>query len=384
MAKRTRIIEGTWNCTSCDTRDILARHRSCPRCNNPREETGQESAFDFGGVDATSGKSLREGVTEEKALSTAAAGVDWFCDYCGASNRGDTPLCRHCRAERSTTSRALSEEAEPSAPPEPEVPAVPQGSSRKWLFLGLGLLSCFSGCLCFGVWGSRTHAVVGEVVGTEWTRTVHRESFQRVSQTGWRDELHTSPSRMPVDGQGEVAGVENIRDCSRRQRGTRRVADGTERVCEDKTRRVQCGTEEKCTRKKLGNGYMQEECDDVPKYCKESYEDCETRTRYRTEPVYDLSCTYDTYAWAEVERDEESGRDEAPRWPDVRVGRNDRLRREEKYTVRIQYQDDGVKEHLLSAASEAEFLAWKKGQSVSLQVSNLGSVSNVARGDVTQ
>ncbi|WNZ60810.1 hypothetical protein QEG98_33495 [Myxococcus sp. MxC21-1] len=57
MARRTRIIEGTGNCTSCDTKSIRARHKRCPLCNNPRELTGQESECDFGGVDAASGKS---------------------------------------------------------------------------------------------------------------------------------------------------------------------------------------------------------------------------------------------------------------------------------------------------------------------------------------
>jgi hypothetical protein len=381
MAKRTRIIEGTWNCTSCDTRDILARHRNCPSCNNPREETGQESEFEFGGADATSGKSLREGVTDEKALSAAAAGVDWFCDYCGASNRGDAPLCRHCRAQRASTSRTLSEEAAPAPrAPAPPPPPASKGFGRKWLFVGLGLLSCFGTCM---LWGSRSHDVTGRVSSTEWTRTVHRETFQRVSKTGWRDELSTRSPRMPVNGQGEVAGVENIRDCVTRQRGTRQVADGTERVCETKSRRVQCGTEEKCTRKKMGNGYMKEECDDVPKYCSESYQDCDTRTRYRTVPVYDQSCTYDTYAWKEVDSDRASGRDSAPHWPELRAGPLDRLRREEKYVVRIGYSDGSDKEHQLEPKSEAEFLSWKKGQSVPLQVNNFGSV-DVLAGDVAR
>ncbi|PTL84041.1 hypothetical protein [Vitiosangium sp. GDMCC 1.1324] len=377
MAKRTRIIEGTWNCTSCDTRDIPARHRSCPSCNNPREETGKESEFEFGGVDAASGKSLREGVTDEKALSAAAAGVDWFCDYCGASNRGNAPQCRNCRAQRADTSRTLSEDPEPADAPPPPPPA-PKRSRRKWLFVGLGVFSLFATCV---IWGSRSHNVTGQVTSTEWTRTVHRETFQRVSKTGWRDELRATPPRMPVNGQGEVAGVENIRNCVTRQRGTRQVADGTEHVCETKSRRVQCGTEEKCTRKKMGNGFMKEECNDVPKYCNESYEDCRDRTRYRTEPVFDLSCTYDTYAWTEVDRRQESGRDSAPRWPQLSTGSLDRLRREEKYVVRIGYTDDGAKEHQLEPKNESEFLSWKMGQSVPLQVSNFGSVTVLA-GDV--
>ncbi|MFL5356376.1 hypothetical protein [Archangium sp.] len=378
MATRTRIIEGTWNCTSCDARDILARHRSCPTCNNPREETGQESEFDFGGVDATSGKSLREGVTEEKALSAAAAGVDWFCDYCGASNRGDAPLCRHCRAQRSDTSRTLAEKpAQAPRAPAPPPPPPSKGFGRKWLVLGASLLSCFGTCM---FWGSRGHEVTGQVSSTEWTRTVHRESFQRVSKTGWSDELRTRSPRMPVNGQGEEPGVENLRDCVTRQRGTRQVADGTERVCSTKSRRVQCGSEEKCSRHKMGNGYMKEECHDVPKYCSESYQDCRNQTRYRSEPVYGQSCTYDTYAWNETDVRQESGRDSAPRWPELSTGSLDRLRREEKYAVHIGYSDDGPKDYALEPKTEAEFLSWEKGQSVPLQVNNFGSV-NVLAGD---
>ena len=375
MATRTRFIEGTWNCTSCDTRDILARHRGCPSCNNPREETGQESEFDFGDVDASTGKSVREGVTDEKALSAANAGADWFCDYCSASNRGDTPICRHCRAERSSTSRALSEGPEEPIEPHAPPPAPAQPGSRRWLYVGLGILAFFGTCM---FWGSRTHGVTGQVTTTEWTRTVHRETFQRVSREGWRGELSTRAPRMPVNGTGEVAGVENIRSCFPRQRGTRQVADGTERVCTTKTRQEKCGTTEKCTRKKMANGYMKETCRDEPKYCSKSYQDCDMRTRYRSEPVFDVSCTYDTYVWQQVDTQVESGRDSAPRWPELNPGARDRLRREEKYAVHIGYEDGGDKEHVHEPKSEAEFLSWKRGQSVPLQVNNFGSADIVA------
>src|SRR3954452_8475650 len=126
MAKRTRIIEGTWNCSSCGTKGILARHKKCPTCNNPRELTGQESEFDFGDTDAATGKSLSEGVTDEKALELANAGADWVCAYCGASNRGDQGSCRNCRAERSSDAKVLQEEADPGLPPEQPAPAAPK------------------------------------------------------------------------------------------------------------------------------------------------------------------------------------------------------------------------------------------------------------------
>ncbi len=375
MAKRTRIIEGTWNCTSCDTKGIPARHKRCPNCNNPRELTGQESEFDFGEVDAKSGKSLREGVTDEKALEIAGAGEDWFCAYCGAANRGDLPRCKHCSAERTPDAKAAPRQAFDAPPPRPAA-APPKKSLGKKPWVGLLLmLSCFGTCL----WANRTHEYTGEVVGTAWKRAVVQERFTLVAKTGWQDELHATPARMPVDGRGEVAGVANIRDCVTRQRGTRQVPDGTERVCRTKSRRVACGTEEKCTRRDRGNGFVEEVCEDVTKYCSESYEDCRNETRYRAEPVYARQCTYDTHEWKPVDRREASGANDVPRWPELQVRGADRLRREEQYTVDIRYEDDGVKEHVLEPKTEAEFLAWKKGQSVVLTVTNLGKVEQVVR-----
>ncbi|MET0401365.1 MAG: hypothetical protein ABW123_03135 [Cystobacter sp.] len=378
MAKRTRIIEGTWNCTSCDARDIPARHRKCPTCNNPREESGQESEFDFGEVDA-SGRLVREGVRDEKAVSSARAGTDWFCEYCQASNRGDTTVCHHCRAERSGASPALAEEdLSPAAPP----PPPRKGGVPRWLrYLGVGVLVFVGSCVGLGIWGSLTHDYSGRVASTEWKHTVHRESFQRVSREGWRSDLRAVAARMPVNGQGEEPGLENIRDCVSRQRSTRQVPAGTREVCSNKTRSVACGTEEKCTTKKLGNGYAEESCHDVTKYCKESYRECRDEVQYRTEPVFDTKCTYDTHAWKEVDVRALSGRDDAPRWPELPSGPMDRLRRESSYQVHVEYTDGRTKTQVLEPRSEAEFLAWKQGAPLSLKVSNAGKVEQVTRLD---
>jgi hypothetical protein len=382
MAKRIRIIEGTWNCTSCDTKGIPARHKKCPHCNNPREVTGKESEFDFGGTDAETGKSQREGVTDEKALDMANAGPDWFCAYCGASNRGDTRICKNCKAERTGDAKALHEEADPGMPPPRPQPAAQPAPKKKGLGkVGMALLGsmffCCFGTIGFGLWANATHESTGQVVSTEWQRTVYQERFTPVTKEGWRDELSTQAPRMPVNGTGEVAGVQNVRGCVSSQRGTRKVADGTERVCRTKTRKVACGTVEKCRTRNKGNGFKEEVCEDETKYCSESYEDCNNETRYRTEPVYSQKCSYDTYAWKEVDKKVASGRDDQPRWPELAVGSTDRLRREEKYTVHVEYQDDGTRKSTYEPKNEAEFLGWKKGQQVTVTVDNTGEVKQM-------
>jgi hypothetical protein len=381
MAKRTRIIEGTWNCSSCGKKGIPARHKKCPDCNNPRELTGKESEFDFGDVDEK-GRLKREGVTDEKALDMANAGADWFCAYCGASNRGDQAICKNCRAERSSDAKALEEEADPGLPPEaaPRPPPPKKRSGMVWKVI-LGVVGagfcCFSSAVGVAIWRDIPHDTTGEITSTEWKRTLYQERFTRVTLEDWQDKLRPSPSRMPVNGTGEVAGVENIRGCVRQQRSTRKVADGTQRVCTTKSRKVACGTEEKCRTRNKGNGFKEEICEDVTKYCSESYEDCHNETRYRDEPVYDQKCDYDTYQWKEVTRREASGRDgEPPRWPELSASELDRLRREEKYTIKIAY-DGGKESTTLEPKTEQEYLAWKKGQQLTLTVTNGGEVKKM-------
>ncbi|RKH31960.1 zinc finger protein [Corallococcus sicarius] len=378
MAERRRIIEGSWNCTSCGARNIPARHKNCPSCNNPRELTGKESEFDFGDVDPVTGKSTREGVTDAQALDLAGAGEDWFCAYCGASNRGDAKVCRQCSAERGSDAKAAPvADLSPKPPPAPA--PKPRRLSKAWIIVLAVLGSCCFGTCAVGYWGNLEHDLQGEVVATSWRRAVVQERFVPETHTGWRDQLSTTAPRMPVNGAGEVPGVTNIRGCVSRQRGTRRVADGTERVCRTKTRKVACGTEEKCSRRDKGNGFVEEVCHDVTKYCNESYEDCQTETRYRNEPVYAQQCDYDTYAWKQMDQRELKGTDEPPRWPQLSAGANERVRREESYRVSVRYEDDGVKEHVLEPTREDEFLQWKKGQGVTLTVTNLGKVEKAVR-----
>jgi hypothetical protein len=378
MAERRRIIEGSWNCTSCGARNIPARHKNCPSCNNPRELSGKESEFDFGDVDAASGRSTREGVTDEQALDMAGAGEDWFCAYCGAANRGDGKRCRQCAAERGSDAKAAPlADLGPRAPPKPA--PKPRRFGKVALIIVGVLSSCCLGTCAVGIWGNMKHELKGEVVATNWRRALVQERFVPETRTGWRDELSTTSPRMPVNGAGEVAGVTNIRDCVSRQRGTRKVADGTQRVCRTKTRKAACGTEEKCTRRDKGNGFAEEVCHDVTKYCNESYEDCDMETRYRNEPVYSQQCAYDTYVWKPVDTRELKGTEGTPRWPELTAGTNERVRREEDYTVLVRYDDDGVKQHEVKPTREDEFVAWKKGQGVTLTVTNLGKVEQAVR-----
>ncbi|MBM4378632.1 MAG: hypothetical protein FJ086_04925 [Deltaproteobacteria bacterium] len=365
MTTRTRLIEGTWSCTSCGGKDIPGRYKACPTCNNPREE-GKESTFDFGATDAATGKSLREGVTDEKAAALGALGADWYCPYCAAGNREDAEKCKNCQAPKP--------ENPPRAPPPPKAPPAPPPKSGKGkLVVGLVLLGLFGVCgLMF-----RTSASGGKVVAQAWEQKVERQRFEQVEELGWRDELSERPTVMPTNGAGEQAGISNIRECSEQRRGDKRIPDGTERVCETKTKRAQCGTEERCTRKDKGNGFAEETCTDVPKYCDEPYESCVLRTRYRTVPDLQLRCRYATWKWVTQDEQVLSGKDGAPRWPQLQAGANERLQRTGTYAVEVAWGKDGSERHVLKPSSEAEFTRFQPGQAVTVTSNGLGAVTDV-------
>lgn len=364
MTTRTRLIEGTWSCTTCDSKDIPGRHKACPTCHNPREE-GKESTFDFGATDAATGKSLREGVTDEKAAQLGALGADWYCPFCSAGNREDAPKCRNCQAPKPD---------DPPRTPPPAAKPAPAEAPKP----GKGkLVAAVVVLALFGVCGllMRTTESGGKVAAMTWEQKAERQRFEQVEETGWRDELSERPTVMPTGGGGEQAGVSNIRECTEQRRGDKKVPDGTERVCETKTKRAQCGTEERCTRKDKGNGFAEETCTDVPKYCDEPYESCEVRQRYRTEPDIQLRCKYSTWKWVSQEQKQLSGNDAAPRWPALQAGENERVQRTGTYSVEVAYGEG--KRHVLALDSEQDFTRYQPGKAVKVTTNGLGAVTDV-------
>src|SRR5262249_35038211 len=122
-----------------------------------------------------------------------------------------------------------------------------------------------------------------------------------------------------------------------------------------------------------GNGFAEEVCQDVTRYCSEPYQECRDETRYRDVPVYAQRCSYDTYAWRRVDTRTLSGGADAPRWPDVTAGRYDRRRRKEEYAVDIAWGRG--KSHTLELPTEEAFRVWRPGARAVLTVNNFGQVT---------
>jgi hypothetical protein len=363
MARR-RIIEGKWNCTSCDTKGILGRHKRCPSCGNPREENS-ESNFNFGEQSST-GKSMSKTVTDSDVLELATAGRDWFCSFCESANIGNKPTCTSCGA-----SRELESESKP--PDSQTETGTPKGQLSS--FLTILLFSLISCCCGFGWWADQAVPGMAKVVEKSWERTIEPEQFVTVTLRAWKSDLQPIKSVMPVNGVGEIAGVENIKDCFEKQRGVNRVPIGTEVVCRTETRSIECGTTEQCTINDLGNGMAEEVCDDVVEYCDEEYEDCHNETQYREDPIYEQYCSYDTFQWKKLPTISLAKKDDNPQWPAIDEQRNQRFIKTENYTVHMTVEHQ---EELLTwdyqTISLQEFQRYQVTQKVDVEITNLDIV----------
>jgi hypothetical protein len=132
------------------------------------------------------------------------------------------------------------------------------------------------------------------VTGFAWERSVQVQALRTVRESAWR---------------GSVPSGARVLSRSREQRSTERVQTGT--------RRVKVGVRDK------GNGFFEDVYEDRPVYSER--------------PVYDEKVTYEVDRWVDARNEEARGGDRRPRWPDVRLGRNEReAGRRERYVARLQ------------------------------------------------
>jgi hypothetical protein len=237
-------------------------------------------------------------VTDEALLRAARAGADWLCAHCGSSNRPVAPRCATCGAERGdSAAREVHERPlRPEAPPPAAAARPAPRPSRRLLPILLPLgLAVLGGIAWLAL---RITEVPVTVAGFEWERTIEIESLRTVRESAWADEV-------PSD----------VRTLSR-ERAVRRheqVQVGTQRV--------------KTGVRDLGNGFFE----DV-------YEE---RPVYEQRPVYAVRVDYEVERWRPERRAEARGSDRSPRWPGVRLGRNEReARRSERLLVLLRGDRD--------------------------------------------
>lgn len=333
-------VEAQWTCSSCGRTGIPGRQKRCPSCGNPKDRDEVYEAPTGTTKYLTSDELKAMGVDPTQHLS------DEECEYCGAKLQPGTQKCpncgavlgdvgyttRHCPAcgfdsneekcpncgspteEKLTAHRA----ATPPPPPPPPAPTVtpPFYKNPKaiiTIIIGL-LLLCGCVCALISAWPRNEVATVSALT---WERQIAIEEHQYNRHESWSPpagaDIEAQEQRISHYDQVQIGTEEECgyeEECE-----THSVYDHTEHVCYDD------GT---CDEEDV---YRDERtCDDV--YV------CETVPVYEDVPRYATWYTYHVWEWVDVEPARARGNDNAPYWPEVQLGPEQREgARTEKCTV---------------------------------------------------
>lgn len=335
-----------WDCRFCGTQKLLGvTHRHCPNCG-----AAQDPAW-------------RYFPAEEDMIAIADhqyVGADKICPACQQPNSAASLFCSECGADLATGATAQTQgereigvgSAETDTRRDvvkdqfvAEMTRIQTADASRPVFLGLRKTQLWIvagivllGLIVAGIVYAATFrsTATGEVARLTWERTIAIEDFQPRTGSDWRDS---------------VPGDAYSLSCSERQRGTRKVADGSHEECRDVDQ---------------GDGTFRREC--------------RTVTDYRDEPVYDTWCSYrvDRWAYARQATAQGEGKNPPPAWPDYelaqgvgRYGQERAADRDETYTVHIRKSDGDM--HACDFDQQADWEQYDVGAKVTLKLHITGS-----------
>jgi hypothetical protein len=266
MSVTEKTYEMFWDCRYCGQRKNLGlSHRHCPGCGAPQDPAARYFPSDAEKV-----------AVEDHPF----VGADVECPACRFANSKASKCCANCGGPLAA-GRSVALHLDPREAPAPAfVPSVqavaqPAKKPTRWaLFLVplTILMTLFGGCL-YVVFKTRPGEL--EVRGRTWERTIEVDRNELTRATAWCDSV-------PSGGR--------VLSRHRAERSSEKVPDG-----------------ETCTtrRRDQGNGTFKEVKECTPKY--------------KSKPVYDDQCDYETPQWHTVRTERAQGTIDAPRWPDVHL-----------------------------------------------------------------
>ena len=402
-------VELLWNCKDCGSTGILGRHKRCLTCGSPREA----NEMDMDGLDEAATAPV---VRDPKLLELATAGADWFCECCGSGNRGDITSCVSCAAPRgskpkppprptpSTSYPAYTPPSEPKPPttpkpepkPKPEPMFEPRAEYKPEPSNPLPVIAAimgFVGVTAFAMWAVSSHQVVGKVSAMTWSRSVTVQAWTQTKERQWRHKATERTEKPPINGAGERAGYQMIPDtCREEHYEDERYACGTEPEdydCSyDESYTDTCSYSDRvpdgkdCKKKNNGFAECRTKYKSVTKYkpCTKSrriHKTCTRQvTKYCYRPIFRTKCDYATQEWRVSRSKTVSGTGvESVNWPDMNLTSLEREQRSGEYILTFAYTD-GKDETAVRKVEEADYLNWRTGQDVYLDVTNMGRVDS--------
>lgn len=355
------VREARWDCQYCGTTGILGRHKACSNCGRSRPEGTK-----FYLADDT------PEVSEAKLIEQAKLGSDWICEFCASSNPADVNVCQSCNAPREASSpKQVVKEYAPgevprtgdmAEPPPPARPTAEKTAKNRALIPILGVLGgLLLLCLCvFGAFaifgGSNAEATV---TGFSWERAIAVEAFQTVTEEDWE----VPAGGRILEQRSEIHHYDQVLDHYETRQ--RQVSE-----------QVQVGVRTYvCGQRDLGNGFFEDvECTE-PVYETQSRTETYEEPVYREEPVYQTKYTFEIDKWIVVRIEREAGNDHSAIWPETNLT-SDQRAGEQTAVYTVYFQDSEGNNYSLEV-SEDEWLAFERGQQVTLELDAFGNLDEV-------
>ena len=377
----SKIVEGVWDCRYCGAKKIRGAFRDCPSCGHPRDKTVKfylDNPNNF--VDNETAEKLNKN-------------PDWVCRFCECLNSDDNTHCVGCGAERTEScdtyftqqakneatkeqqayeerERLLRDALEQTARMEEKVqqdvdseryernadfPPKRKSKKRIWVPILSVLLALVM--IAGIVWLCLPKNVEGIITDFSWERQIAVEEYKTVRESDWS----LPPGATYVSEQLEIKSYV-------------RVLDHYETKTRTYTERVLSHYETKTTYKDMGNGYFQQQTEQVPVYKNVTKTETYQEPVYRNDPVYAPKYTYDIDKWVYSHTAKSSGDNHEPMWPELHLKDNQRQgTKSEKYHVLLDI-DGEAKSYSMSYD---EWVSLQTGQSVKLKVDVLGHATLV-------
>ena len=361
-----KIIEGRWDCSSCDTKGILGRYRECPNCGKPR---GEDVKFYL--------PDKKDYVPEEQA-EKINRNPNWLCEFCGSYNSDDLDRCKSCGAERGSKNyfdvQKEQEEKKEQKYKDEKVKVTEDKSYQKsseskmstaskmvekektlgkmkrpFIAVMVALISII---FIFGmvhIFSPKEASM--KITGFSWERSIEVEQYKTFHKSDWSvpDGARVTSQRREIHHYDQVLDHYETK--------TRQVTKS--RISHYETR---------TSTRDLGNGYFEENTYQEPVY--ETYYDTETYQDpvYRDEPVYRTKYYYDIDRWVYERSITSSGNNQKPYWGKEDLKTKERVSgKNEKYMVNGITNEKNARDRTV----KVDFAKWKGmkiGQTIRIKI----------------
>ena len=290
-----------WDCDKCGQKAIRGDVRTCPSCGNARNENIKFYLMEG-----------KEEKVEDKALADKfKAGADWLCSFCETLNSVTDNNCLSCGASQESSKKNYFEvQKEKELKAAKKAPIENPKKPFNWKKFSIWGLSFLGACITSLYFLGKTHNVSFQVVDVSWQRTIPIMRYTTVQQSDWEGELKGKDIV-------KLKSSQEIRSYEDRQVGTK-----NETYTESE--RYQTGTKKECNTKyeSTGSGASKKitSCDNVPTYSSRNVTKHRTVPVYQKFPVFGTKVFYTANVYTPLREETLKGKNNEPRWPDVKLG----------------------------------------------------------------